>query len=121
MKGLASVAFLLLSVLIAVAAEPRDPPVLARQLIDLLAKGDFAGAQSLLDADMAAKLPPATLQQIWQGVQKQAGAYQRSSSAQTQPGEKTDVVFLACLFEKMQLDARIPVDKEGRIAGLTFR
>lgn len=34
---------------------------------------------------------------------------------------KSDVVFLTCIFEKMQLDARIPVDKEGRITSLTFR
>src|SRR5215469_7095197 len=121
MKALKAVAFPLLSVLIAPAVEPSDPSVLARQFIDLLAKGDFAAAQSLLNTDMAAKLPAATLRQVWQGVQQQAGAYQGSGSVRTEPGEKSDVVFLTCVFEKMQIDARIPVDKEGRIANLTFR
>jgi dienelactone hydrolase len=114
-------AFFLPAVLIAAVAEPSDPAVQARQFIDSLAKEDFAGAQSLLSVDMAAKLPSATLKQIWQGLQKQAGAYQRSGSAQTEPGEKSDVVFLTCIFEKMRLDARVPVDKEGRITGLSFR
>ena len=120
MKWLAVVAFLLVAVL-AIAAEPSDPALVARQFIDLLAKGDFTAAQSLLNADLAPKLPPATLKQVWQGIQTQVGAYQRSGSAQTEPGEKSDVVFLTCIFEKMQLDARIPVDKEGRIAGLVFQ
>jgi dienelactone hydrolase len=120
MNALKVVAFLLLSVLIAPAAGPSDPSWPARQFIDFLAKGDFAAAQSLLNADLAPRLPPARLQQIWQGVQKQAGAYQRSGSVQTQPGQKSDMVILTCIFEEMQLDARIPVDKEGRIAGLTF-
>jgi hypothetical protein len=86
----------------------------------LLAKQDFTAAQSLLNADLAAKLPPATLRQIWQGLEQQAGAYQRSSSVRTEPGEESDVVFLTCVFGKMKLDARIPVDKTGRIAGLNF-
>jgi fermentation-respiration switch protein FrsA (DUF1100 family) len=121
MNALRVVAFLLLSVLISPAAEPSDPSWPARQFIDLLAKGDFAAAQSMLNADLAPRLPPARLQQIWQGVQKQAGAYRRSGGVQTQPGQKSDLVILTCIFEEMQLDARIPVDKEGRIAGLNFR
>jgi len=115
MKALQAVAFFLLSVLIATAAEASDPSALARRFVDLLAKGDFAAARSLLNADVAAKLPAATLRQVWQGVQQQAGAYQRSGSVQTEPGEKSDVVFLTCVFEKMQLEARIPVDKEGEL------
>jgi dienelactone hydrolase len=120
MKALKVVAFLLLSVLIATAGEPIDPTARARQFIDLLAKGDFAAAQALLNADIAAKLPPARLRQVWQALQQQAGAYQHSGSLRSEPGEMSDAVFLTCVFEKMQLDARIPVDKEGRIAGLNF-
>jgi dienelactone hydrolase len=120
MKVLKAVGFFLLSVLIAPGAEPSDPSALARQFIDLLAKGDFDASKPLLTADLAAKLPPARLQQVWQGLQQQVGAYQRSGGVRTEAGQKRDVIFLTCVFEHTELEARVAVDKEGRIAGLGF-
>src|SRR5215469_5098344 len=104
---------------LAFAQEPA-PATRAKQFVDLLAQGDFAAAQSMLNAEWAPKLPTQTLEQAWKSVQQQVGAYRRSVSTREEPSEKADVVFITCEFEKMALDARIPVDRDGKIAGLNF-
>jgi dienelactone hydrolase len=111
-----------LAVIFAALAFAQEPARVtrAKQFLDLLAQGDFAAAQAMLNAELAPKLPSQTLEQIWKSVQQQVGAYRRSGSTREEPSEKADVVFITCEFEKMALDARIPVDRDGKIAGLNF-
>jgi dienelactone hydrolase len=113
---------LALAVLLAALAFAQEPvpATRAKQFLDLLAQGDFAAAQSMLNAELAPKLPTQELEHAWKSVQQQVGAYRRSGSTREEPSEKADVVFITCEFEKMALDARIPVDRDGKIAGLNF-
>ncbi len=101
-------------------AQRVDPTARARELINLLAKGDFASAHSMLDSEMAAKLPTEKLEQVWQTVQKQVGAYKASTGAREERSETSHVVFLTCEFARMSLDARIPLGKDGKVSGLSF-
>jgi dienelactone hydrolase len=101
-------------------AQAPGPAVRAREFLDLLVKGDFAAAQSMLDADLGPKLPPQRLEQVWQTLQKQAGAYRQFSGTRVEAAEKSDVVFVTCEFETLKLDARIPVNRDGKISGLNF-
>ena len=74
----------------------------------------------MMTADLASKIPSAMLQQIWQNVQKQVGAYQKVTGARTEASEKGDSVYLTLSFEKLTLDAKLPVDLAGKIAGFTM-
>ena len=97
-----------------------EPGARAKEFIDSLAKGNFTGAAAMLDADLGPKLPAPALEQIWQGLHKQFGAFRKSDVARIEASPKLDVVFVSCEFEKMTLDARIPVNKTGQVGGLTF-
>jgi uncharacterized protein len=101
-------------------AQTADPAARARQFLELLSKRDGAGAAALLTAQMKPILPPDKLSQIWQGLVTQAGAFRQFVGARIEASDSADVVFVTCEFEKLKLDARIPVNKEGLVSGLNF-
>jgi len=102
------------------AADAPGPEARAREFVALLAKHDFAPAQALFDDSLRAQLTPAALEQAWGQLQKAGGTFQKTGAARVESSAKNDVVFLTLEFEKMQFDARLPVDKAGRIGGLKF-
>jgi hypothetical protein len=101
-------------------AQPADPAARARQFVELLSKNDGAGAAALLTEQMKAKLPTDKLSQVWQGLVSQAGAFRQFAGFRIEASESTDVVFVTCEFEKLKLDAQIPINKTGLISGLNF-
>ena len=113
---------LLLTVISAAAAsaQPAAPAARGRAFLDSLVKGDFGAAASMLDTDLAAKLPAAKLELVWRAVEQQAGAYRQASDARVETSGNNAVVFVTCEFERVKLDARIPVNQDGRISGLNF-
>jgi dienelactone hydrolase len=99
-----------------------DPAAHAREFMDLLAKKDYAAAHELLNDDLKMRLPAPALEQLWKQVQDphQAGEFRQFRDSRTELSRKDDVVFLTCEFEKLKLDARIPVNKAGQVSSLVF-
>jgi uncharacterized protein len=69
---------------------------------------------------MKPKLPPDKLSQVWQGLVSQAGAFRQFAGSRIEASESADEILVTCEFEKLKLDARIPVNKEGLVTGLNF-
>src|SRR5512133_464101 len=57
------------------AASGGDLTATAKQFVDLLAKGDFASAESYFDPTMQQAMPKDKLAQTWQTLLGQVGAY----------------------------------------------
>jgi hypothetical protein len=92
----------------------------AGAFVGLLEKGEFARATEGFDAAMHKVMPPQELEKTWRKVLEQAGGFKKQLGSRLEKTPKYDVVLVTCEFAKMNLDARLVFDKEGRITGLFF-
>jgi uncharacterized protein len=93
----------------------------ARSLVEFLDKGDFEKATNDFDAAMHKALPPDELKRTWEKVIGQAGAYKKHVGSRLESSGMYEIVYVTCEFAKAKLDARVVFDKDGKIAGLSFR
>jgi len=101
-------------------AQSPPPEIRARQFLELLSNKDGEGAAAMLDPQFKATLPPAKLEQVWGSMNAQVGAFRQFGEARVEAGSVMDTVYITCEFEKMKLDARIPMTKAGLISGINF-
>ena len=83
-------ALLLLAVLLLLVScgnkQTKLPPLegdvaeLASMFVEKLATNDFAGAVEFFDANMLKELPEAKMQEVWQTLQEQVGAFQSETN-----------------------------------------
>ncbi len=90
----------------------------ARALVELLAKGDFAGAVARFDEKMAAGLPEPKLKDTWTTLTTQAGAFKSCGAARTSTSGAYVSVVLTCDFGTTSLDLKTAWDAKGRAVGL---
>jgi len=90
----------------------------AENMVDLMAKGDFAAATKDFDAGMRSAMPNEKLQQLWTALSQQAGAFKgRTATRETvEQGFKT--VYVTCSFEKVNLDVKVVFDSSDKVGGL---
>ncbi len=122
-------ALLITSVLIGytpVRSQGQDDPkssslgAAGRAFVDLLVKRDFATAVEQFDNTMKAALPQEKLQETWDAVNTQAGAFNKQVSTRLQEQGNYTIVVVTCEFDKAKLDVRVVFDKSPQIAGLFF-
>jgi hypothetical protein len=96
----------------------------AKNVVALLAKGDFAGASKGFDDTMKKALPPDKLKAVWGQITGQAGAYKSQLGTRSekfaQSGKAYDIAYVTCQFEKGKLEAKVVYDPAGKVAGLFF-
>src|SRR6185295_15682379 len=97
-----------------------DLTSMAKKFVDRLAAGDFATAVKGFDAAMTAALPADKLAEVGRTLNGQAGAFQKQTGARSEKESQYQVIFVACKFEKADLEAKIVFDESKRIAGLFF-
>jgi len=100
--------------------EAKDYPASAKAFVDLLEKGDFAGAVGRFDATMKRAAPEAKLAEIWKGAQGQFGPFKKQLRVRSEKLAGYTCVFVACQFERKTMDMKVVFDGQGRIAGLFF-
>jgi dienelactone hydrolase len=103
------------------AAKDSPSAVAAKQIIQELVAGQFEKVEALYDARMAEALPPGKLADGWRDLNKQAGAFQEITSAETSQVQGLRVVKLECKFENSALDATVVFNADGKLGGLSFR
>lgn len=101
--------------MLAQAADPAE--AIATRLLDRMDAGDFPAAESLFDARMAAAVPAAKLQTVWQSLPTQWGAPESREAAQSTPYQDMQVVSIPLRYAKGRLVARVTVDAAGKVAG----
>src|ERR1700679_1781599 len=93
----------------------------AKQIIQELVAGQFEKVEALYDARMPAALPPGKLADGWRDLNKQAGAFQAITSAETSQVQGLQVVKMQCKFENSLLDATMVFNPDGKLGGLSFQ
>lgn len=108
----------------ALAQAPRQDQEKAKAIvaamIDSLAKGDFVGAERDFDGTLKLMLPPDKLQAAWLALTGMAGAYKQQLRVSAESMSQGTQVNILCDFEKVPMEARIPVGKDLRIKTFFF-
>jgi len=102
------------------AAAPAAIEQPARQFVELLAKADFQRASQRFDDTMRQALPADKLQQAWDSLVQQFGAFQRIAGVRTTQEQGYDVAYVRCEFANGATEAKIVFDRNQRISGLWF-
>ena len=97
-----------------------DSGALGEQFVDLLAKGDFAGAVARYDKAMQTALPEPKLRDTWRSVEAQAGRFKKRLHTRTVKAGGYDVALVTCEFERAKLDTKVVMNSQGEVAGLFF-
>jgi dienelactone hydrolase len=97
-----------------------DATALGEQFVDLLAKGDFAGAAAHHDKTMQTALPEPKLRDTWRAVEAQAGPFKKRLHTRPAKAGGYDIALVTCQFERAKLDVKVVLDAKGEVAGLFF-
>jgi uncharacterized protein len=100
-----------------------DPPsaIAAKQIIHELVTGKFEKVEAIYDARMKDVLPPGKLADAWRDLNKQFGAFQAITSADTSQVQGLQVVRMQCKFENSLLDATVVFNPDGKLGALSFQ
>ncbi|MCZ6698856.1 MAG: alpha/beta fold hydrolase [Planctomycetota bacterium] len=106
---------------VATAQQPHAREIVkVRALFDLIRTGEYDAFLSACDAKVQGALPAPKLKEVWEGLTKAQGPYERELSASAKPVGEHLAVDLICKFKSGPLKARISIDKDGKVAGLFF-
>jgi hypothetical protein len=102
---------------------PPEAIALAEEFFStLVVERDFAGATENFDSVMLSALPAAKLEEMWETLVAQVGAYQeRPGEPSVEHVDQYERVTIPLKFEKASLDMQVVVDSTtGLISGLFF-
>jgi len=97
-----------------------DLTTIAVAYVQALAKGEYATAAALSEAKMNQAFPAAKMQETWQALVAQFGAFQKLGGTRTEQQAPYDYVYVTCEFEQAALDAKVVLDVNRRVTGLWF-
>jgi hypothetical protein len=98
----------------------KDTATSGEEFVDLMVKGDFAGAEARHDATMRSALPEPKLRETWQTLEKQAGQFKKRLKTRTLKVGGYDVALVTCEFERTKLDVKVVFNSHSEVAGLFF-
>ncbi len=93
----------------------------ALAMVENLNKGDYAAASAEFDDKMLAALPGNKLQETWEGLLAQTGAFQNITGTYSEEAGGYKLIFVTCVFEKAAIDVRVAFNSEGKISGMFFQ
>jgi uncharacterized protein len=93
----------------------------ATQLVDQLAARNFAAVEQSFDSTMQGALPEAALQQTWDALLSQAGAFKQITGTNPVVQQGYRIVLVATEFAQGNLTVRVVFDSSGKVAGLFFQ
>jgi len=92
----------------------------ARAFVDLLVKKDFTAAVATFDDTMKAAMPETKLQETWNTVLAQVGAFKQATKTRTEKRGAYTIIIVTSDFQLTRLDIKVVFDQSKRIAGLFF-
>ena len=82
----------------------------AREFVESLAKKDFAGAVSHFDDTMKTAMPQPKLEETWNALLTQAGAFKQQVKTTTEKRGNYTVVHVLSEFQNARVDIRVVLD-----------
>lgn len=104
----------------AAAPQPDTITKAAKDLVNLLADGEYAKAVENFDSTMKTALSAEKLQQVWFSLIAQAGPFVEQVGTRKEKILQYNAVFVTCKFEKAVLDAKVVFNSDKQISGLFF-
>lgn len=104
----------------ALGIKPTPIEAMAKDLVDLLVKGNYEAVVENFDDTMKKALPADKLKQVWDSLIVQAGPFVEQTAVRKEKILQYDVVFVTCKFEKAVLDAKVVFNNKRQISGLFF-
>jgi dienelactone hydrolase len=101
--------------------EPAQLEQNAVQFVQQLAAGEFTAAAAGFDQTMQAAMPAAKLEQTWDQLLTQVGAFQQINGTRREEQSGYQIVYVTSQFEGMKLDVKVVYNAGGQIAGLFFQ
>ncbi len=92
---------------------------IAQQVITQISQGDFTAVEQRLADTLKPFLPPEALQATWQGLEQQAGTFQRLGETSVVQTQQVQVYVVTCIFEHTSLDVNIVLNEANEISSLT--
>jgi alpha-beta hydrolase superfamily lysophospholipase len=123
MKGL-SLALATLLPLAAYAqdhANRPDPAATARTLLAHMDAGEYAQAEAMFGADMAAAVPVEKLQAVWESLPAQAGEATGRGEPAIESTAGAQLATIPLHYSKAELVAKVAVDDNGRVVGFLIQ
>jgi hypothetical protein len=93
----------------------------AKEFVDLLAKGDYAGVVARFDSTMKSVMPESKVHDAWVSLQDQVGAYKKQIGLRQTKEQGWDCVYVTCEFERGRVDIKVVFDKHKKVSGLWFK
>lgn len=93
---------------------------MAKDLVESLASGDSNRAVENFDGTMKKALPAKKLQEVWNSLIANSGAFVEQRGTRREKVMRYDVIFVTCEFEKGVIDAKVVFDGNKQVAGLFF-
>jgi dienelactone hydrolase len=93
----------------------------AKDFIDQVVEGDFAGACRRFDSNMAQAFSEAKLKETWLQLIGQVGAFQEIRTSRAVERQDNRIVTVTCQFEKAPMDIYVIFNSSGQIAGLNVQ
>lgn len=102
----------------AAAPAKSDYTATAVAVVNTMAKGGFTAAEAGFTDQMKQGVPPDKLQQIWNALTVQAGAFQKTGVTKTVQQDDYDTVVVNTEFKNRTIGFAVTFDSFGKIAGL---
>jgi hypothetical protein len=113
----------LASMALAQEKPPQVSPALrdvANKYIELTSKGEYAEASKNYDEAMSKVFPPEKLEATWKSLTKQYGSLRSRGEMRLEKRGGADIVVVPCIFDKIELNARVSINSKMQISGLFF-
>jgi hypothetical protein len=114
--------FLLFTLFIAETTIAQDSPEVStsKEIIKNFNARDFKKVSASFDDTMLKALPEAKLEEVWNALNQQCGAYEKYSTITTEQIPGYSVVYILCHFRQVNLKMKTIFSKDGKVAGLFF-
>jgi hypothetical protein len=94
---------------------------LAQEFINQLAAGEYEAASAHFNTTMQKAMPTAALQQAWEQLINQVGAFQEQLDTRAEQTDGYTSLTVTTRFEKAAIDIQVVFNSQGQVSGLWFR
>ena len=92
----------------------------ATKLVELTVAGNFSTAVEDFDSVMKDVFPSEKLEDAWNSLVSQVGAFQKQTGTHMEETEEYLIVYVTCEFENSMIDIKVVFNAENQVAGLFF-
>lgn len=103
------------------AQDAPTPATIAARLLDHMDAGEYARAEAMFSAGMAAAVPADKLKAVWESIPAQAGAPRGRGQASVDAQSGMTLVTVPLHYEKAELVAKVAIAADGRIGGFLIQ